>query len=121
MELWRIGVHNIDPNTGRRKPLGSIQPTGRIHTRSVSNQLCVLGESLSTAAKLVTDDSQRGSAVRYSGAQVVVWKRRVHQWRTDLMIRGDGRDLHLARYEGTMTRGDVKRLACEWLGRQTDT
>lgn len=52
------------------------------------------------------------------GLAVLVWKRRVHQWRTDLMIRLDRRDLYLARYEGAMTRGNVKQLAREWMDRR---
>lgn len=50
----------------------------------------------------------------HQGREILVWKRRVHQWRTDLMIRVDARDLYLARYEGAMTRGDVKQLVREW-------
>lgn len=109
------GVHNIGPNTGRRKPLGSMHPEGQIHTRLVARQLCVLGESSSSAATLVTMTPGDEVRFEYQGRAVVVWKRRVHQWRTDLMIRVDGREAYLARDEGGLTRGDVKRMALEWV------
>ena len=53
----------------------------------------------------------------HNGHDVVIAKRRIHQWRTDLMIRVDGREAYLCRHEGGMTRREVKQLAREWFER----
>lgn len=51
----------------------------------------------------------------YRGRDVVVVKREVHQWRTDLVLQLDGREYTIGRMESAMTRGEVKTLARQWL------
>ena len=65
----------------------------------------------------VTEPQQiRTVGLRYiQGQHVLVEKRRIHQWRTDLMIHVGGRAFLLGRLEGGMTRREVRELAFCWL------
>jgi hypothetical protein len=48
---------------------------------------------------------------------VVVWKRRVHQWRTDLLALYQGREYKIGQADAPLTRGEVKRMAIAHLER----
>ena len=49
------------------------------------------------------------------GLRLVIRKRPVHQWRTDLMVELDGKSFYLGRLEGGMTRREVKDLGRSWV------
>lgn len=51
----------------------------------------------------------------HDGRTLILWKRAVHQWRTDIVLSVDGREYVIGREEAPMTRREVKELAQRWL------
>jgi hypothetical protein len=56
--------------------------------------------------------------LRHNGRDVVVEKRPVHQWRTDLVLKDGTREFTIGQLQGGETRRDVKTLAIAFLERQ---